>query len=330
MPNTPCVTIGVPVYNGGLYIEETLRSIQAQTHQNIEVIISFDGPQPLSEQLCRPFIEDPRFHIIVQPERLGWVDHINWLMARVETPYWYCHPQDDLVDPRYVEILLEHAVQMPEAAVVYCDLAGFGLQSPKIIQSSVTGRAFARQFALLYEHYPAVAFRGLTRVEALHHAGPIRANPVESFATDTTWMAAMARWGELQRVPFELYRKRYHSQNEHSKWSDWPIEKRIESWMIHCADMLEQAMLVEATIQERRLLWLVCMKRLLLSQFENLPSSRFKAEERLSLFDMFIEHIKTTGRVNVPGLLDENWPDLKQWTQAFYRSPADAEEGVSF
>ena len=252
MSNVPYVTIGVPVYHGELFIEETLRSIQDQTHRNIEVIISLDGPQPASEQLCQPFLKDSRFRIVVQPERLGWAGNINWLMAQVETPYWYCNAHDDLVNPRYVETLLDHAQQMPEAAVVYCDLVVFGPRSFKITQPSVTGSAFARQFTLLHKHYAAVAFRGLTRVEALRHSGSIRANEIENFMTDNTWMAAMARWGELQRVPVELYQKRYHSKNEHSKWFTWPAEKITKAWIVHCADMLEQAMLVEATTQEYR------------------------------------------------------------------------------
>jgi hypothetical protein len=60
-------------------------------------------------------------------------------------------------------------------------------------------------------------------------------------------MAAMARWGELRRVPVTLYRKRYHPDNEHMKWFGWPVEKRVKAWIVHCAAMLEQAMLVEAT-----------------------------------------------------------------------------------
>jgi len=119
MSNMPYMTIGVPVYQGEAFIEETLRSIQDQTHRNIEVIISLDGPQPASEQRCQPFLKDSRFRIVVQPERLGWVGNINWLMAQAETPYWYCNAQDDLVDRCYVETLLWHTQQMPAAAVVF-------------------------------------------------------------------------------------------------------------------------------------------------------------------------------------------------------------------
>jgi len=328
MSNMPYVTIGVPVYQGELFIEETLRSIQDQTHRNIEVIISLDGPQPAAEQLCQPFLKDPRFRIVVQPERLGWVGNLNWLMAQVETPYWFCNAQDDLVNPRYVETLLEHAQQLPEAAVVYCDIATFGLLSFNITQASVAGSAFARQFTLLHEHHSAVAYRGLTRVEALRHSGGIRANEVESFSTDTTWMAAMARWGELQRVPVELYQKRIHSGNEHTKWFTWPPEKVTKAWMVHCADMLEQAMLVEATTQEHRILWLAGVGRLLSRRFGFLPSANFNSAERMSLLNEFIEHLQAAGHMDIPILLEESWSNIKPWTQGFYGLSANTESSL--
>jgi len=329
MSRTSHVTIGVPVYQGELFIEETLRSIQSQTHRDIEVLISLDGPEPASEELCRPFLKDSRFRLVIQPERLGWVGNINWLMSQVETPYWYYHQQDDLVDPRYVEVLLDYAQRTPEAAVVYCDIEAFGLQSWKYAQPSVTGGASARQLTLLYEHHPAVAFRGLTRVEALRHSGGIRTNEVENFSADTTWMAAIARWGELRRVPVEMYRKRYHAGNEHVKWSTWPAEKRARAWTIHCADMLEQAMLVEATTQERRLLWLAAVARLVSPRTASgyLPVASLASAERMSLLNAFFEHLRTTRRTDIPGLLEASWKNIQQWTRGFYWLPSEAQRG---
>lgn len=320
MSTMPYVTIGVPVYHGELFIQEALRSIQNQTHRNIETIISLDGPQPETERLCQPFLEDARFRLVVQPERLGWVGNMNWLMAQVETPYWYCHMHDDLVDPRYVEVLLKVAQQNPNAAVVYCDIAAFGLRSSKIVQSSITGGAFARQLTLLRKHHSAIAFRGLTRVEALRHSGGIPANEVENFSADTTWMAAIARWGELRRVPVAMYRKRLHTKSEHRKWYAWPVEKRTRAWVVHCTDMLEQAFLVDATARERWLLWLAAVERLVSLRLTRryLPIARWTMAERLSMLEMFFEYLRTARRIDLPRLLEINWDSIQYQTREFY------------
>jgi glycosyltransferase involved in cell wall biosynthesis len=325
IPGTDTVTIGVPVYRGELFIEETLRSIQMQTHQDIEVIISLDGPQPAVEELCRPFLKDPRFRLSIRPNRLGWVGNINWLMSQVETPYWCYQQQDDLLDPRYIEVLIDYARQTPQAAVVYGDLLTFGTRNRKYAEPSVTGSAAARQFTLLGKKSGWLPFRGLTRVEALRYAGEIRPNEAKNFGADVTWMAAVARWGELRRVPGELYRKRFHAENETNKWLTYSDEKFARVYMVHCADMLEQAMLVQATTQERRLLWLAAIGRL----FARRTASRYlrlaswSSAEYVSLLDAFVEHVRLAKGIDIPGLLEANWKDIQLWTRRFYYLPSE-------
>jgi glycosyltransferase involved in cell wall biosynthesis len=323
MSGAETVTIGVPVYRGEPFVVETLRSIQSQTHQDFQVVISLDGPQPDAEALCRPFLDDSRFRLVTQPERLGWVGNLNWLMARVETPYWCYQQQDDLIDPSYLETLIDQARRTPEGAVFYCDIEGFGLHSPTFAQASITGSAPARQLAILFEHFAAVAFRGLTRVEALRFAGGIPPNPVDSFACDAAWMAAMARWGELRRVPVRLYRKRYHEANEHMKWFVWPLEKRVEAWVAHCAVMLEQAMLVDASAQERRLLWLAAVGRLVSTRsVAFIPIATWTAAECIALLDTFFEYVRERSSADIPALLEASWADICEWTAGYHVLPA--------
>jgi len=318
MSASDTVTLGVPVYRGERFIEETLRSIQRQTHPHIEVIVSVDGPDARAEALCAPFASDPRFRLVVQPRRLGWVGNITWLMSQVRTPFWCYQQQDDLLDPRYLEVLLDYARNAPEAAVVYCDIEAFGEYRATIVQSSVTGSAAARQLALLYEHHAAVAFRGLTRAQAL--ANGIPPNEIDNFACETAWMAAMARWGELRRVPVTLYRKRYHDDNEHTKWDRWPLEKRTKAWIVHCAAMLEQAMLVDATAHERRLLWLAAVGRLISPRTaaRYLPVADLDAAQRAVMLYAFFDHVWTVRGIDVAALLEASWDDIRHWTSAFY------------
>lgn len=318
-PDSPRVTIGVPVFRGEAFVAEALRSIQLQTHRNLEVIVALDGAQPEAERACRPFLADSRFRLAVQPLRLGWAGNIDWLMAQVTTPFWYCHPQDDVVDPRYVEVLLQQALLRPQAAVVYCDIAAFGLHSELIVQASVTGDAIARQCTLLRDHFPAVAFRGLTRLEALRGAGGLRANEATDFAADTTWMAAAARWGELWRVPVAMYRKRFHANNEHRKWFVWPAERRERAWRVHCAEMLGQAMLVEATVEERQRLWRAAMARVTAARWGfggpcAEGGDHAGAALRALLLDRFLDYLMTAGTLHVTAWLERDWEDLRRWT----------------
>lgn len=72
------VTIGVPIYHDKLFLEESLDSIQRQSYPELEVIMSVDGPDPECEEICRKFLNDFRFRLVVQPSDLvGWTTRIG-------------------------------------------------------------------------------------------------------------------------------------------------------------------------------------------------------------------------------------------------------------
>ena len=320
------VTIGVPVYRGEAFLEETLRAIEAQTHSDFEVMISIDGPDPACEEIAARFLGDSRFRVVVQPERLGWVGNINWLLGRVEGDFWYFHQQDDLTDPEYLEVLVAHALANPDAAVVYCDIIAFGqIRKPLAPASSVTGpTAYMRMMTLLHEHFPAVAFRGVTRAAAVREAGPIPTNEFGDFGSDMCWVAGAARWGELLRVPRPLYRKRYHAENTHSKWWSRPKATRLRAWPTHCVNMLEQAMRIEATIQERRMLWLAAVERLASPQAAGhfLPVAELTRADRESLFDAFMDRSRASPALDLPTMLEARWREIHDWARGFYWKPS--------
>src|SRR5262249_39974317 len=118
--------------------------------------------------------------------------------------------------------------------------------------------------------------------------------------------------------------KRYHDANEHMKWSSWPVAKRSRAWAIHCAAMLEQAMLVEATAQERCLLWLAAVGRLVSPRTAAayLPLTDWTAAEREALLEAFYEQARAVKRIDIPTLLEADWDDILRWTHEFYRLSA--------
>lgn len=322
------VTIGVPVYHGEAFLEEALRSIQAQTHRDFDVLISFDEPSAACEEICAKFGDDARFRVSRRAERLGWVGNINWLMAQVQTDFWYFHQQDDIVAPEYLETLLGHAREHPEAALVYCDVMPMGRIQEPFEQQAASVRdttPFMRIMTLLHEHFPAFAFRGLTRAAALRAAGPIPENEVRNFGVDICWVLAIARAGELHRVARPLYWKRYHESNTESGWWAWDKARRLEAWPVHCVNMLETAMRIEASAQERRLLWLATIERLAskaaAAHFLNL--AELTGEDRALLFERFLAGAFASKKVNVPEELETDWDEICNWARSFYWSPGE-------
>lgn len=319
------VTIGVPVYRGERFLEETLHTIQRQIYTAFDVIISVDSPDPVCEAICAKFLDDPRFKLVVQPQRLGWVGQINWLIGQVTNTFWYYHQQDDLTDPRYLQILVGHAQRHPTAALVYCDIEPMGRVTDEIFSApSVLGvTPFARVMTMIHAHFPAFAFRGLTRAAVLAEAGPVPVNAVDNFGVDIAWLTGIARCGELHRVPDVLYRKRYHDRNTESRWWAQPKPQQLECWAHHCVDMLMQAIQVRGSPQQARLLWQAAVSRLTAPEAAGhfLNVDDLTPEDRWTLLDTFLDRAEASQPDNVPVLLDADWRDIREWTAAAFWTP---------
>ena len=317
-----CVTIGVPIFRGKLFLEESLASVRDQTYPEIEVIMSLDGPDPECEGICRKYLTDSRFRLVVQPYRLGWMNHTNWLMSQVQTEFWHLQEQDDVIEPTFLETLLEHAREHPDVAVVFSDLSTLGSYDMHMEMSSVIGSPVMRQMKLIYEHFPGVASLGLIRTEALRVSGGLQANEFENFAADTVLMSGLARWGELHRLPLELYRKRVHAESTHATWSGWSLNRLTKAWRVHCLAILQQALLIDSTPQDRRLLWLALIERLISPRTAShyLHAGELTAAERADMLDSFLETARMSS-IDIPGSLDATWNEIDNWTKGFYWIP---------
>jgi hypothetical protein len=316
------VTVGVPVYQGQDFLGEALAALQAQTYTDIRVLISLDGPDAGGSEIITPFLRDPRFVLTTRRRRKGWAGNINWLMRHTDTAYWCYQQQDDLIDVDYLECLVDHLRAAPQAAVAYCDIQAFGQADWSMAQQSLVGHPVTRQLRLLHEHLPAVPFRGVTRTEALREMDRLPFNPVSNFAVDTVWMAAMARTGELHRVPGYRYRKRYHDANIHTKWPTWPAQQRQRAWATHCADMLHEGLKLSGlTVQERRLLWAAAVMRLTDPRLagDYVAPDETGPAQWAGVLATFTARIRAH-RPAVATELDMSAPELVAWTEDFHRA----------
>jgi len=233
------ITIGVPIYRSAALVEETLRSILAQSFQNFQVLMSVDGGDEDSAAVVRPYLADPRFRLTVHEEQLGWVGNLNWCMQQVRTEFYIYWQHDDLADPTYLASLLAAMHAHPEAAVTYCDVQQFGGAEAVTSEPPVTGAPLARVLDML-ERPRWTPFRGLIRARHLAAIGPLRSLPHKSALEDMVWNARAAREGSLIQVAETLYRKRVHPDSLSTGWNSWEAGPRNqEVWINFGVGFLE-------------------------------------------------------------------------------------------
>lgn len=266
MKASPLVQIGVPVWHGADWIEETLQSIAAQTWTRWRACISVDDGDLVSAARCRRFLEDPRFELVVQPTRLGWAGNLNWLMARAvaQAEYFVYWQQDDLCTANYLEVLVDHMSRHPEAVCGYADVEWFGGRSGRVRTPSVTGFALERVLDQI-ETMSFLPFRGLIRRSALVAAGPIGLESEEAALADLVWNVRLARAGELHAVEGTTYHKRAHQSSAHASWLGWPPARRRAAW-VNCAMGMMAAALPVVTPEDRPRLLAILIERFTLAR----------------------------------------------------------------
>jgi hypothetical protein len=63
-------------------------------------------------------------------------------------------------------------------------------------------------------------------------------------------------------VPLALYEKRYHAGNTHTAWSRWAHARQRHAWIVHCRDMLAEALVCAADATGRWALTATAVARL--------------------------------------------------------------------
>ena len=118
----PILSIGMPVFNDVLFIEESLCSILNQTFTNFELIISDDGSTDGSEEICRRYaFKDKRIRYIRQPLNLGISKNMQFLLNQSKAKYFMWAADDDLWMPNFAKELIDLLENNQESISAFCN-----------------------------------------------------------------------------------------------------------------------------------------------------------------------------------------------------------------
>ena len=119
----PYVSIIIPVYNAGPYIEACMASLVAQTLDNIEVLLVDDHGRDDSMERARGFVEahpsGKTFRFLTTPHNMGPGPARNVGIEAAQGEYVAFVDSDDVVEPGFCELLYREAKQY-DADLTYC------------------------------------------------------------------------------------------------------------------------------------------------------------------------------------------------------------------
>lgn len=101
--SAPVVSVLLPVYNAGRYLQATLDSVLAQTFTNFEVIAIDDGSTDDSQAILRA-TRDPRIRVVEHRHNRGLIATLNEGIELARGPYIARLDSDDLMHPDRLSI----------------------------------------------------------------------------------------------------------------------------------------------------------------------------------------------------------------------------------
>jgi len=102
----PRVSVGVPTYNGGTYLEACLTCLTNQTFEDLEIVVSDNASTDETSDIASHFAaSDSRVVHIRAEKTIPAIDNFNLVLNATSSPYFLWRADDDLSSLNYVEAL---------------------------------------------------------------------------------------------------------------------------------------------------------------------------------------------------------------------------------
>lgn len=202
------VSIGLPVRNAGERIADVVRSVLAQDHPRIELVISDNASTDDTEQVCRALASsDSRIAYHRQPENIGLLNNFVYTIRAASGTYFRWIGDDDELEPTLVSRCLQEfatdsrlllvttgmAYTGPDGATESASYGGTALRSDDPVERLAEMLRLLNESHLLIDPLYGVMRRA--PVAAIPRRNMLREDEV--FATK---LALAGPWGHLPEV----------------------------------------------------------------------------------------------------------------------------------
>jgi len=238
----PCVSIGMPVFNGEKYIEAALDSILAQTYTDFELIISDNASTDRTQQICRAYAAmDSRIRYYRNERNLGAPRNFNRVFELSRGKYFKWAAYDDVLAPEYLQKCV--GVLDKDLSIVLChsktgriDEQGVlvGTYDHKMrIDLTKPHERFGDLISIMYN--PCWPIFGVVR-SSIFKMTPLHG---DYKGADGNLLAEIGLYGRIYEVPEYLFFRRDHSQaytqryvhSEHVNYRELMAWWASDSWI---------------------------------------------------------------------------------------------------
>ena len=221
--DSPLVSIGMPVYNGGNYLRRALETVLSQTYPHLEIILADNASTDDTEAICREFeARDRRVRYYRHSSNMGASANHEFVLSLAKGEYFRVAAHDDELAPTLIEKCVEELAAHPEAVMAITRVRSIDDHGNpgKEIDSHLKGmssRNPVERFGLI-----CCSPNWATPVFGIMRRDVIVGREILGRYTgaDRTFLAEMALAGPWRQVDELLFFRRTHSTNSTKEFPD--------------------------------------------------------------------------------------------------------------
>ncbi|HSP07690.1 MAG TPA: glycosyltransferase, partial [Acidobacteriota bacterium] len=230
----PAISVAMCLYNSMRYIDETLRSLLAQTWRDFEAILVDDGSVDGTAEHIAAWYPDPRLKIIRQANGgMGKARSVS--VAHSQGEYVAFLDHDDLWMPQKLERQMAVVATHPEAVLIFSDCQlidsngrELGAMSERYEYSAIDLRAGYAHDELLRRGCFLAMSTAMVHLPALRKfGGP---NPTLRFGDDYDMWLGLSRNHPILFIDEKLAKWRLHDSSTTSSRPEISAESHARIW----------------------------------------------------------------------------------------------------
>lgn len=209
----PLVSIGLPVYNGAKFVRHALDSILAQSFTDFELIISDNGSDDQTYEICEEYAQrDSRISLYRQEENLGAARNFNFVFSKARGKYFKWAMHDDLIREDFLARCVEVFDNAPVAPVIVYPKSEFIDEAGSVVAPGEDRMVCASPYApVRLFHFTQTIDRATPVCGLMDREMAAKTSLIGSFVgSDYVFLAEVTLLGRVIRINEPLFQRRLH------------------------------------------------------------------------------------------------------------------------
>lgn len=214
--NSPLISIGMPVYNGEKFIEESLNSILSQSYSDFKLIISDNNSTDNTRYICEKYASiDSRITYVCQEKNIGAAQNFIFVFNnRKKTKYFMWAACDDSWSENWLELLISNFENSDSGLFgLYMEGKSQDTRCPKSFLKNQFIKFFIEKDASGKCYYSYALFKADVLIKSNMELMNI------SIGADQIYLLSLLRYGNLRFIDGCVFKYRVHDGSEASRQS---------------------------------------------------------------------------------------------------------------